>query len=94
MWRVLHPQASFPAPLAAMVGIGVWPYPPVSDSGYNSAPLWALPFGECSLPLGNHLIPATKESIWKGYYVGIFDLLNRKVDAKAMEKEDKVEKER
>ena len=80
--------------MASTAGGGDWTYPSVPDTGYNSVPLKDLPFEDYSLPLGDHLTLATKERIWKGNYVHIFGLLNRKVNIKAMNKDDEVEKER
>ena len=52
--RHCHFSITFPAPLRLAPGVGVWPYPSVPDTGYNSIPLKALPFGD-------YLTPATKE---------------------------------
>ena len=44
-------------------GSGAWPYPSVPNTGYNTVPITALPYGDYSTPLGDHLSPATKEKI-------------------------------
>ena len=62
-WISPYPQVSFPDPLGVIPGVGAWPYPSVLDTGCNFVPLKALPFGDYSMSLGDHLTPATKEKI-------------------------------
>ncbi|XP_053159419.1 uncharacterized protein LOC128347977 isoform X2 [Hemicordylus capensis] len=45
------------------------------------------PYGAVGLPLGDHLLPATKEKILKGEYVDIFSLLFREPEVKHKEGE-------
>ena len=58
-WIPPYPQAL----LGITPGVGIWSYASVSDTGYDSVPLKALSFGDYSMPLGDHLTPATKEII-------------------------------
>ncbi|KAJ7329210.1 hypothetical protein JRQ81_015384 [Phrynocephalus forsythii] len=53
-----------------------------------------LPQGNESLPLGYHLSEAMIDKITSGKFVDIFELLNREVDSKELEKLDDKEKER
>ena len=50
----------------AIAKVGVWPYLSVLDTSHNSVLVHALPFGEQTLSLGDHLLSATKEKIWQG----------------------------
>ena len=45
--------------------VGAWPYPSVPNTSYNMVPLGALPYGDYSMALGDHLAPATKEKYEK-----------------------------
>ncbi|KAJ7327329.1 hypothetical protein JRQ81_017088, partial [Phrynocephalus forsythii] len=63
--------------------------PDTSRPGINE-----LPEGDESLPLGDHLSEAMVERIISGKFVDIFELLNREIDAKELEKLDDKEKER
>ena len=57
---------------------GVWPYPSVP----NTVPLGALPYGDYSMPLREHLTPATKENYNKAnmlmYSTCLTEMLRRK----------------
>ncbi|KAJ1145794.1 hypothetical protein NDU88_012078 [Pleurodeles waltl] len=50
-----------------------------------------LPYMGTAKPLGAHLMPATKEKIWKGEYVEMLKLLHREVRAKEGSKEEEYE---
>lgn len=62
----------------------------------QNTPAAGLPYAymEQSLPLGNHLLPATKIKIWHGEYVDIFTLLFRDVELKPGAKDDPRELEK
>ncbi|XP_078247520.1 uncharacterized protein LOC144588466 [Pogona vitticeps] len=62
-WAAPLMQSPAPALVTPAAGVGVWPYPSVLDTGYNTVPLQALPFGDHAMPLGNHLTPVTKKKI-------------------------------
>ena len=86
----------------------VWQGPPgsgtvnTSESGLNikdpfaGADRRAIPRGSTSSPLGYHLLPATKERIWKGEYTDVFSLLFRELESSDKDKmgEKEVEKYR
>ncbi|XP_053105449.1 uncharacterized protein LOC128324664 isoform X3 [Hemicordylus capensis] len=52
------------------------------------------PQGEVSLPLGDHLLLATKEKIWRNEYVDMFSLLFRETEPREGEKGDRRDRER
>ena len=60
-WAAPYPPNAFLVPITLTAGMGAWPYPSVPDTGYNTMPLQALPFGNHAMPLGDHLTMTTKE---------------------------------
>ena len=62
-WTAAYPQVAFPSPLNLIGDTGIWPYPEVPDTRFNTVPLQVLPEGDYSAPLANHLTLATKEKI-------------------------------
>ena len=61
---------------------GAKQHPSVADTGYNTVPIAALPYVDCSTPLGDHLTLAVKQKIWMEKYIDFYELLNRKVEVK------------
>ena len=59
---------------------------PIADP-YASAKGSVVPYGAISTPVGYHLLPATKDKIWKGAFVDIFSLLFREEEARDKEKD-------
>ena len=59
------PHAFMPPAPTSSIGIsgGTMQHPSVPPTGYNSVPLAALPYGDYSTPLGDHLTPVVKEKI-------------------------------
>ena len=62
-WGMPYASFSLPALPNNVANAGVWPYLSVSNMGYNTVPLCALWSGDYSMPLGDHLTPATQEKI-------------------------------
>ena len=62
-WGMPYVPHIFPIESDSMANAGVWPYPSVSNTGYNMVSLGALPYGDYSMPLGDHPTPAIKEKI-------------------------------
>ena len=60
-WGMPYVAPSMQAQAKNTPSIGSWPYPAVPNTGYNTVLFGALPYGDYSMPLGNHLTPATKE---------------------------------
>ena len=92
-WGMIPPNVAS-ASQGTPASAGGWPYPSVADTGYNTVPLYELPYGDYSTPLGDHLTPAVKEKIWKGQFVDVFELLNRTVEKADFDKADEADKER
>lgn len=63
-------------------GWGVYGYPSAATLPYEFTPVAALFTGDVSLPLGDHLLSATKEKILRGEFVDIFSLLFRELEKK------------
>ena len=51
--------------------------PLILNTGYNSVVRDAFPSSDQSLPLGDHLLPAIVEKIWRGEFVDVFLLLRK-----------------
>ena len=63
------------------------------DTGYNTVPIVALPYTDYSTLLGDHLTPVVKEKIWTGQYIDFYELLNRQIEVKEIDKDDEKIKE-
>lgn len=79
---------------SAYPGLGALGTPPMAGFNYELAPAAHLPSGDVALPLGDHLLAATKEKIIKGEFVDIFSLLFRELEKKDKEDLDEKDKEK
>ncbi|XP_078249656.1 uncharacterized protein LOC140704835 [Pogona vitticeps] len=70
------------------------PHLVVPDTGYNTVPITAIPYSDYSSPLGDHLTPAVKEKIWTGQYIDFYELLNRQIEVRDIDKDDEKIKEK
>ena len=63
-WTAPYPQWPSPSHVPAFFeGLSQPSHPVIPNTGYNSVPQRSLPYGDQSLPLGHHLLPATIEKI-------------------------------
>ena len=85
-WGMPCVPSSSQTPPGNLRGAGAWPYLSVPDTGYNMVPLRVLPYGDYTMPLGDHLMPMVKEKICKEQYIDVFDFLNRENDKKIIER--------
>ncbi|XP_053140147.1 uncharacterized protein LOC128339766 isoform X2 [Hemicordylus capensis] len=88
IWGVNRPSG---APIISSANNTTAPVPAPSSPGFYPMGITPTPqhapYGRMGLPLGDHLLPATKEKILKGEYIDIFSLLFREPEVKHKERE-------
>ena len=64
----VHTSFTLPAKSNNMASAGIWPYPSVSDTDYNTIPLHALPYGDYSMShpgnTGEDMVRQLYRCIW------------------------------